>query len=137
VSLFLMSHRIIILKSNRLTKAILNLRQAALIGRDGSSLSIHRLIQEALIHNQEQARVQEMFDAATFLANHAFPEQINGRPMHEYWKDCSLFIQHGIALAEAFNTYRVAPIKLQASPELGELLKNCAWYGFARRICPL
>lgn len=75
-----------------------------------------------------QAHVQELFNAATYLVYHVFPEQINGRPMHDDWKECNKYIQQGLALAISYRDYKSEPISLKPSLHLGELLKSCAWY---------
>jgi tetratricopeptide (TPR) repeat protein len=50
--------------------------------------------------------------------------------MYEQRARCEAYIQHARALASFFDpkAHKVVPAKLVAPPELGELLKSCAWY---------
>lgn len=70
---------------------------------------------------------QEEFEEAVKLVNAAFPKQINGRPLLDRWVECQKNIEQASALAKAFKDHSKNNAPLQTLPELGELLKNCAW----------
>ncbi|MCJ1359550.1 MAG: hypothetical protein MMC33_009552 [Icmadophila ericetorum] len=113
-----------------LNEAIKDLREAALIEKNNSMLSLHRLVQEAFIHSRKLEQLQEHFEAAFLLLYRSFPGQINGRPMHNDWKQCRSLIQHCQHSAKVFK--ECIDLELIARPPqyLGELLKSCAWYLF-------
>jgi hypothetical protein len=100
---------------------------AGLIDVDGPVISVHRLVQDAFIHNCNASQLEDHFTGAVHIIYQSFPHQVNGRPMHEVWGQCRELIQHGRWLAEryveaqSFEGFTSTPLKLT------ELLKSCAW----------
>lgn len=106
-----------------------SLRKHGLIDadKDFGAVSIHRLVQSALLKFLDQESIQTMFNLAVCLVHRAFPKQIEGRPLHLQWDDCRVFIQHGTWLAGAYAESLSLGQTLHPPPEFSELLSNCIW----------
>ncbi|KAI0101554.1 P-loop containing nucleoside triphosphate hydrolase protein [Nemania sp. FL0031] len=118
-----------------LNNAIATLTQMALIDYDGSRITIHRLVQEAYIHyhldnTQRYEQLEKAFDTAVSILFQRFPRQVNGRPMHNYWKRCNNLIQHAEWLADRCAKIRSTTPGFSLPPNTPELLKSCAWFLF-------
>ncbi|PON27927.1 hypothetical protein TGAM01_v203064 [Trichoderma gamsii] len=93
-----------------------------------TGVSIHRLVQSAFLNDLTDETAQRFFDLAVTLVHHAFPKQVEGRPLHLYWDKCHIFIQHGVWLANVYADSLTSNRKLHPSQKFSELLSNCIWY---------
>jgi hypothetical protein len=107
--------------------ALEELKNAKLVHQYGRNLVIHRVIQEAM-NFKGVDDLQESFDAATQLVCEAFPVQELGRPMHDEWPRCQLYIQHAVNLAKTFVESRSGQEPFHSTSEFVKLLSNCGWY---------
>ena len=112
--------------SAELETVLEELLEARLVKRVGRILSVHRVVQEAFFHIFTEER-QKAFDAACRLVHHAFPKQINGRPLHKEWERCERYIQDALFLAYRYEAFKSAKAPVTAPSEFGELLKSVAW----------
>ena len=120
--------------SPSLNVALEELRNANLIGQDGQTLVVHRVIQEA-VNYHDINDLQESFDAAAQLVYEAFPKQVLSRPLFDDWPRCQMFIQHAINLAHLYTVFRQgreSPFK--ASLSFVTLLSSCCWYVIRVRV---
>ncbi|KAJ8128009.1 hypothetical protein O1611_g5627 [Lasiodiplodia mahajangana] len=117
-----------------LDNAIVALTQMTLIGCDDGRIVIHRLVQDAYIHyhlaRQRYNEIQGALNAAVDMLFESFPHQINGRPMHNHWEQCSNLIQHAKWLADRCAEIRRISPDLRLPSKIVELLKSCAWFLF-------
>jgi len=112
-----------------LRNAIEELLKKSLIKREGRILTVHRVVQEAMNYHSLQD-LQASLDSAVALVYEAFPKQVHGFPLHKYWGMCQAYIPHGAHLSARFYDYTHPPTitPLTGSPQLVDLLANCAWY---------
>jgi hypothetical protein len=118
--------------SPNLQDVIRELSNAKLIDVDNRTLTVHRVIQEAMNY-QNFADLQESFDAAVRVVYEAFPKQQNTSvgPLHEVWSQCQEYVQHVVHIFARFNEYQpsnmhsVRPVN--ALKELILLGANCGW----------
>ena len=71
----------------------------------------------------EERRI--VFNRATYLLNAVFPQQQDGKPMHNQWRDCESYFRQAAALLENYNWLKDdigQPIMLC------EVAARCAWY---------
>lgn len=101
----------------------------ALIDVQGSTLSIHRLVQRSFLHHMDLGQLQDVCNATASLLNSIFPKQIYGRPLVQQWAQCSKYGQHCLSLASYYKSLGTA-YPLSADQDFIELLGNCAWYLF-------
>ncbi|KAF2968413.1 hypothetical protein GQX73_g5174 [Xylaria multiplex] len=117
-----------------LDSATVALTQMALIDCDDSRITIHRLVQDAYIYyhldSQRYEELENALNTSVSLLFHSFPRQINGRPMHDNWKQCNNLIQHAKWLADRCAEIRSIIPKFHPPPDTTELLKSCAWFLF-------
>ena len=120
------------------------LSKAKLIKREGRTINVHRVVQEAMNY-QNQEDLQESYDAAVGLVAEAFPKRQHGISLFEQWPICSLYIHDGVHLVNKFAEYTRPPIKarlkgyvfsldrvcsqlkLSSTTELVEMIGNLAW----------
>lgn len=105
--------------------------KVALIKRDGNNLSLHRLVQVAYDYSDHGHAVvgrQKSFDAAATLLNARFPKMGGPNSLYGRWKECSEWLPHVQCLAGVYSKQAKSKPLLTSSPDLDELLKNCAWY---------
>ena len=87
-----------------LEAALETLSKAQLIKREGRTIDVHRVVQEA-VNYQNQEDLQEAFDAAVGLVAEAFPKRQHGISLFEQWPICSLYIHDGVHLVQKFGEY--------------------------------
>jgi hypothetical protein len=108
--------------------AVEALQKHALIQRTGGTISIHRLLQESVFLDLSLEDQRKVFLGAVHLLNFAFPKQAGGEPQCDKWDECSICIQHVLALAERFAIRsKKKKTSLPTSPELQELMTNASW----------
>ncbi|KUJ15903.1 uncharacterized protein LY89DRAFT_719586 [Mollisia scopiformis] len=98
-----------------------------------AKISIHRLVQEALIYSRSTQERQTIFDAAIRVVSMAFPKQINGETLEGETETCSRLIPHVMSLASRyieFESHATSP--LEPTNELGSLLKSCIWFTYEK-----
>ena len=105
------------------------LAELALIDATGDhqAYSIHRLVQTAFDAHLNVKDRQAFFKSAVLLIHEAFPQQVEGRPLHLQWKACEAYIQHAKHLADQYRESQDTRRPLEVPPKLAELLKSCAW----------
>jgi hypothetical protein len=73
--------------------------------------------------------LREAFDAATQVLLEAFPHQELGRPMHNDWSKCQMYMQHVQRLAGLFvQISKVQNDTFHPSQDFVSLLATCGWY---------
>jgi hypothetical protein len=124
--------------SPELTEAIDELLRKNLIKKTGREISIHRTVQEAVSY-QGADELTEYYDSMIQLLFDAFPEQCEGRPLRDYWENCTLWSQHVVSLAYKYRQY-TSNRPLNASPlkglRSGEIFAN-SWqirHGMSTKI---
>lgn len=91
--------------------------------RDNGMLSVHRLIQS---HFQEFLGADGRQDAhakASKLVYLAFPKR--AAHLYDHWESCSLYMQHIIALRDAFRRERQRSPGFTACREFCEVATTC------------
>lgn len=88
---------------------------------------IHRLVQSAFDKFLNDKQRQEYFESAVFLTHRAFPQQVEGRPLHLQWKACDRYLQHNKKVAEFYRESQDTLRPLVVPVMLAESLKSCAW----------
>ncbi|KAK1245170.1 hypothetical protein MKX08_004799 [Trichoderma sp. CBMAI-0020] len=113
--------------SEKYEVAMGSLRDQGLINSNPgfTGVTIHRLVQSAFLNDLTDETAQRFFDLAVTLVHHAFPKQVEGRPLHLYWDKCHIFIQHGVWLANVYADSLTSKRKLHPSQKFSELLSNC------------
>jgi hypothetical protein len=108
--------------------AVKELKEAGLIRQDKRVFVIHRVIQEAMNY-MDMNDLQESFDAATQLLHEAFPLRVKGRPLHDVWPRCQMYVQHIVHLSNSFVIYRQGRHGVIV-PDIDfvRVLSNCGWY---------
>jgi hypothetical protein len=69
-------------------------------------------------------RKAEIFNRTVFLLNAKFPQQQDGKPMHENWRTCQELSRQVSSLLETYSWYKDEvgyPILLC------EIVTRCAW----------
>ena len=106
----------------------------ALIKRSGKIISLHRMVQKAFIDSscglQSSGLQQRAFHGAATLLNHQFPKMGGSVSLYDHWGKCAKYLKHALSLAELFKSSNSSDKVLKSSPDLDELLKNCAWYQY-------
>lgn len=108
-------------------KAVSQLRRHALVTKDVRlhTLSIHRLIQEAITRDWETSKFQSVFNAVSQRVSHCFPRQICGASMSKDWGECAKYAPHLLSLA---RHYQHAKPPLERSLDFADVLSHCALY---------
>lgn len=101
--------------------------RVALVRRESDILSIHRLVQEALLCTLTQLEKQEAFDCAVDMIYTVFPKKISGQTLQPQHTQCQLYIQHSLKLATIYADSQTKTEKLVASMDFTDMLRNCAW----------
>ena len=91
------------------------------------ALFIHRLVQDAFDKSLDALSRQEYFNCAVMLVYNAFPQQVQGRPLHLQWAECEKYIQHVKHLTDSYRDSQSTRRRLTAPANFTELLKSCAW----------
>jgi hypothetical protein len=91
-------------------------------------VSVHRLVQDALIYSRAGNQRQAIFDAAIKVIYKAFPAQMNGESLGHETQTCTRLIPHIVSLSARYQDFEhdnESP--LIPSEEFGLLLKSCIW----------
>lgn len=95
--------------------------------REQDRIVCHRLVRIAVAQSMDPERKAEIFNQTVFLLNAEFPQQQDGKPMHENWKTCQELSRQVSSLLETYSWYKDEvgyPILLC------EIVTRCAWYLF-------
>ncbi|KAH8822072.1 hypothetical protein F5884DRAFT_110691 [Xylogone sp. PMI_703] len=98
-------------------------------GIDSTKVSLHRLVQEAVIYSREPEERQAIFDAAIRVMYEAFPRQESGMTIESQADTCSRLMPHILSLVRRHQELgRGTPNPLLPSEEFIRLLRHCIWY---------
>lgn len=104
------------------------LLKAALIDRSSEteSLTIHRLIQAAVMKRLTTNERIEYFDAAITILSYGFPNTWNTVTSHQFtaWAKCELCLPHVNFLIEQSRKYN---LKASDPKKFSELILRCCW----------
>ena len=64
------------------------------------------------------------------LLNYWFPKMGGSVSLYDRWEECARYLKHALSLAKLFKSSSSSDSALKSSPNLDELLKNCAWYQY-------
>lgn len=93
-------------------------------------LSVHCLVQEALIYSRSPQERQTIFDAAVHIMHEAFPSQVDGETLNAKIEQCTRLLPHIESLVKRYDEFRSSPGHvLRPSEKFGNLLKSCLWQG--------
>lgn len=105
------------------------LLQHALIDKnaDDASLSVHRLIQVAVLRRMSQNELNTYFCAASRMLCWGFPDHWSKDQGHQIatWSRCEMCLPHVYYLVELCKRHE---IPLQDPQGYAELLLRCSWY---------
>jgi hypothetical protein len=104
------------------------LLQAALIGKnaDDGMLSVHRLVQAAVIRELNEGARKKYFDAAVRTLTWGFPDTWSKDIGHQFqaWTKCEKCLPHVNFLVKQAQRYQITT----SDPGVyGELLLRCSW----------
>ncbi|KAJ9137354.1 TPR-like protein [Coniochaeta hoffmannii] len=109
------------------------LLQAGLIDKDPETaiLSIHRLIQAAVIRQQNREEKEAMLQSVVGLLSWGFPDTWSKDVGHQIgaWTKCEKCLPHVLHLLEQRDR---AKLPLEDPQRYGELLLRCSWYLYER-----
>lgn len=105
------------------------LLKQSLLHRDAtdSSLSMHRLVQQAIIENLSDHERTEILDNAVTILSNGFENSWNVVTTHQFnnWGHCELRITHVQALMKKSKQFGLTSKKPAA---FAELIFRCAWF---------
>ena len=105
------------------------LLQAALIGKDTEtkSLSVHRLVQQAVLRRLDDVTKRKYFSVASNLLGFGFPDTWSKDIGHQKkeWARCERYLPHVNALV---NLASATPSLVREPDVWAELLLRCSWY---------
>ncbi|KAI0105430.1 hypothetical protein GGR51DRAFT_519311 [Nemania sp. FL0031] len=107
-------------------------KNIASLGRDGASLTIHRLVQDACRRPWSPEQWQAVFEQAVSLVSRVFPRQVNGASMVRFYPDCKKYDSHVTSLARHFKSSLQTLHPLIGSLEFSETLAHCGWFHLER-----
>jgi hypothetical protein len=95
---------------------------------ENAILSIHRLIQAAVLRNQSDVEKSRNIDMVVRILSWGFPDTWSEDVGHQFqaWKRCEQCLPHVNHLVGQRNKYQIA---LDNPQRYGELLLRCSWYG--------
>ena len=99
----------------------------SLIRRNGSTLSIHRLVQDVTIQRMDSATRYHMFQIAVDLVWTVFPKQENGLLMSSQLSSCQNYLPHVESLEAKFRDYSLSANPNSGSAQLAEVAYLCSW----------
>jgi hypothetical protein len=106
-------------------RVIDELVEKELVKKDRHTLSIHRVVQEA-VNYHDVNDLQESFNIASRLVFEQFPKQEMSESFYKVWNVCQDYIPHAVYLSKKYSDY--APKgKLKAQESFVRLLSNSAW----------
>jgi tetratricopeptide (TPR) repeat protein/dsDNA-binding SOS-regulon protein len=117
---------------SELIKSSLVHKNTAPLNRDGGSLIIHRLVQDACRRPWSPKRWQVVFDQAVSHVSDVFPKQINGASMIPFYPDCKKYDSHVLSLGQHFESSLATPHPLKGSLQFAEMLAHCGWFHYER-----
>ncbi|KAK5654035.1 hypothetical protein OQA88_7713 [Cercophora sp. LCS_1] len=91
-----------------------------------ASMSIHRVVQSARLEMLGRDERQEAFDAMLAILATAFPKQVLGSHMHEFWEECEASLAHVLAFDKAVQKWK--PSLGQRSAIYVNLMCDVTWY---------
>ncbi|KAH8591671.1 hypothetical protein B0O99DRAFT_744349 [Bisporella sp. PMI_857] len=98
-------------------------------GINSAKVSLHRLVQEAVIYSRKPADCQAISDAAIRVMYEAFPKQEGGMTMESQVETCSRLTPHILSLVRRHQELGHGTSNpVVPSGELIHLLKHCIWY---------
>src|SRR6266446_391840 len=104
------------------------LLQAALIDKsiEDAILSIHRLIQAAVIRRLNKEDQSNYFDVVVRILSWGFPDTWSEDIGHQFqfWKKCEICLPHVDHLVKQAKRHRIRSRNVQL---YGELLLRCSW----------
>jgi len=104
------------------------LLKAALIDRSSEteSLTIHRLVQAAVMRRLTEDEKVEYFDVAITILSNGFPNTWNTVTSHQFtaWAKCELCLPHVNFLIEQSKKYC---LKARDPKKFSELILRCCW----------
>ena len=106
-------------------RVIGELLEKELIKKDRITLSIHRVVQEA-VNYHDVDDLQESFDIASRLVYQQFPKQDLGESFYKVWNVCQDYIPHAVYLSKKYSDYAPSGM-LKAHDSFVRLLSNSAW----------
>lgn len=105
------------------------LLRAALIERsaDDASLSIHRLVQAAVMTRLSAAEKVEFVDKVIHVLGKGFPDTWREDVGHQFkaWSRCEKCLPHVSFLVKQCSKYKLHPSDPEA---FAELILRCCWY---------
>lgn len=117
---------------HRLEQSLRELANRALIQRWGSSISIHRTLQDSIYYSLPISERQKVINTAADIVNAAFPKQKTNESMEGCWAQCRRCIMHAESLAKVFvlesKNLVTSTSKFTASTSLQELMANSVWH---------
>ncbi|KAI9794605.1 MAG: hypothetical protein M1816_004492 [Peltula sp. TS41687] len=109
------------------------LLRAALIDRnsDNATLTIHRLVQAAILKRLSTAEKVKYYDYAITMLSNGFPNTWNTVTSHQFtaWTKCEKCLPHVIFLVAQAERYQLHPTEPEA---YAELIFRCCWYLYER-----
>ncbi|KAF2270743.1 hypothetical protein CC78DRAFT_564062 [Lojkania enalia] len=109
------------------------LLKTGLVGKNAEDavLSVHRLIQSAILRNQSQEIRREIFDIVVRILSWAFPDTWSQDVGHQFqsWANCEKCLPHVNYLMIQREKHNIT---LACSQGYGELLLRCGWYLYER-----
>ncbi|CEL03041.1 hypothetical protein ASPCAL04199 [Aspergillus calidoustus] len=106
------------------------LRLYSFVHRHNGVLSVHRLVQEAVLDAMTIEKRTRTFQAVTRYIHASFPRQSEqGALMSGSWDACEAYYLHIVSLEQKF---RLHPVQLPQPIEFAELLYHCSWYLYER-----
>ena len=110
----------------RYFEIISQLRTYDLVKRnpDRKHLSMHRLIQRAIIKRMTPSQKTLTLKVLIALLTHVYPRQSLGMAMGCFWEECELFLPQVLAVASHYNHTDGVQV---FSRSLAELLHNATW----------
>jgi hypothetical protein len=115
----------IVTPSPEFEKAVDELLAKQLIKKERQSMSIHRVVQEAVSYHDVED-LQQSFDTASRLVYEQFPRQLTGESLYSRWNTCQDYIPHGVYLSKKYSDYNTSG-KLRSNEYFVGLLRSCAW----------
>ncbi|KAI9658288.1 MAG: hypothetical protein M1821_002421 [Bathelium mastoideum] len=109
------------------------LLQAALVDKssENAMLSMHRLIQAAVIRRLTRESQAKYFDIAVSFLSWGFPDTWSADIGHQHqaWIKCEKCLPHVHHLVKQAERFQIGPLNKQG---YGELLLRCSWYLYER-----
>lgn len=95
-------------------------------GSEEAVLSVHRLIQAAVIRRLSKSDRNKYVDAVVRVLSWGFPDTWSQDIGHqfEFWTRCEKCLPHVNHLVDQVNRHKIAPKDTQ---HYGELLLRCSW----------